>query len=292
MVRAQHAHTVYPEAPEVAAAAAWYMGASPHRPESALRHWAFASPGVVILYFTAVQFSSPGQLREQFHYTVPLPQREFANNASREVGERGFILVNPNFVKPVLNTAHCRRDTLPHPEGVLEGGQLCDAGQASSMMLMAGGGGAGPREGAGARRWLLSSVGSMQRETMTVMSSFYSRPAGRRPSKCRPRRGWRKESRFCCRGRVPARGCKQDTVSEIVRSPAELDQVALQEMGTHAKEMNQLGCRTQAVSSAPHHVRLVLSTHPRPVADGAIQFLRPSTGPTCISIGATQEIPL
>ena len=95
---------LYPEAPEVAAAAAWYMGASPHRPESALRHWAFASPGVVILYFTAVQFSSPGQLREQFHYTVPLPQREFANNASREVGERGFILVNPNFVKPVLNT--------------------------------------------------------------------------------------------------------------------------------------------------------------------------------------------
>eukprot|EP00964_Phaeocystis_antarctica_P109626 scaffold74070_cov67-Phaeocystis_antarctica.AAC.6 len=165
------------------------MGASPHRPESALRHWAFASPGVVILYFTAVQFSSPGQLREQFHYTVPLPQREFANNASREVGERGFILVNPNFVKPVLNTAHCRRDTLPHPEGVLEGGQLCDAGQASSMMLMARGGGAGPREGAGARRWLLSCVGSMQRETMTVMSSFYSRPAGRRPSKCRcPRR--------------------------------------------------------------------------------------------------------
>ena len=58
---------LYPEAPEVAAAAAWYMGASPHRPESALRHWAFASPGVVILYFTAVQFSSPGQLREQFH---------------------------------------------------------------------------------------------------------------------------------------------------------------------------------------------------------------------------------
>eukprot|EP00964_Phaeocystis_antarctica_P001893 scaffold991_cov71-Phaeocystis_antarctica.AAC.1 len=58
------------------------MGASPHRPESALRHWAFASPSVVILYFTAVQFSSPGQLREQFHknrssklLSVPLPSR-------------------------------------------------------------------------------------------------------------------------------------------------------------------------------------------------------------------------
>ena len=85
---------LYPEAPEVAAAAAWYMGASPHRPESALRHWAFASPGVVILYFTAVQFSSPGQLREHSSTkTVPLLQREFTNNASREVGERKFILV-------------------------------------------------------------------------------------------------------------------------------------------------------------------------------------------------------
>ena len=70
------------------------MGASPHRPESALRHWAFASPGVVILYFTAVQFSSPGQLREHSSTkTVPLLQREFTSNASREVGERKFILV-------------------------------------------------------------------------------------------------------------------------------------------------------------------------------------------------------
>ena len=62
---------LYPEAPEVAAAAAWYMGASPHRPESALRHWAFASPGVVILYFTAVQFSSPGRLRNSSTIRYP-----------------------------------------------------------------------------------------------------------------------------------------------------------------------------------------------------------------------------